>query len=283
MYLGRLGSEHSGMIMGLCPSLELMGATVKPHSEQMVNKLLQGTGWELVPEHILGATITGRAPRWAGKQRKFAQLGMVMIAANLQRDDQPFPSGLWHRTNFVLAAQINEQGKASALWLLFYPPHYRNRINSVALSYPEFNLFTIAAVDPLQLNRTQNKVFLVSLGSASWRRKMETIEDCTEGLGIVTLEFVEDLQPVHYVRVVWNSAVQFSQAPLVLKNLVIKSSNGQKRCIWVCEGFPNHPLLTCPAYITPDRDPLPGMLPSAPMLVPGSDEVKMVYEPGSPY
>lgn len=264
------------MYIGLSPHLEPMGTTIKPRNVEVIKMLLDGTGRELVPAHVLGATITGRGPRWTGKQREFAQLGMVLVRPKLDVWGRPHLLPIWYRTRFVFAAEIDEHGRAASLWLLYYPPGYLYRITGPARTYPEFDLLHIANLDPRQVTQGQNVAFQLQFDGISWRQRIASGQDWQGGLGIVGLDFVDGLQPVHYVNVLLNSTGQFTHAPWVLKNLFMTLPNGEKTYIWFCEGCPNHQLLGCPAMITENWVLAPGQPPVCPMFIVEANQVLII-------
>ncbi|KAL1881759.1 hypothetical protein Daus18300_000812, partial [Diaporthe australafricana] len=168
MHIAALSSKHMKMDMGLCPAMVVMPPTVMPPTHALDGHLSSN--------HILGAEIAGN--RRTSEQRVFAQLGTVMVHTNGhhkgQRHLQLQPG--WHRTSFVLAAEIDELGKAGSLWLLYNA--FPNPCTPPLHHYPMFDLYRISRPSS---NYVQNQVFELYCGPERWQQR--TIDNPKGHLG----------------------------------------------------------------------------------------------------
>ena len=205
--------------------------------------------------HILGAAIAGRGRRWPWRQMEFAQLGTMMIRNNGRAQVQALLPEGWHRTNFVLAAEIDSHERATSLWLLHNP--LLEPVSQALQQYPMFDLYTLKKplhTHPHDIHRSEHQVFRIQCGEKGWRQRTEAERD--GGLGLVGLTSVVDLEPVHYVRVVQSSVTgHFRHATWILVNRIKTNRKGLPRPIWVCEGYPGHRLRDCPALVPPEMTP----------------------------
>jgi hypothetical protein len=91
-----------------------MNATVCPTDAKYATASFASQGQELLGEHVLGSTITGSGEtKRPGRDRFFAQLGVVMVLSQDRKD--------WHTTEFVFAAELDEDLMATSLWMLHNP------------------------------------------------------------------------------------------------------------------------------------------------------------------
>lgn len=206
IYLGLLQPEHRSMQIGLWTHLCPMMAMVRPVDDAAMAASLETKEYELVPSHLVGATIAGRR-RWCpGNNRQFAQLGNVMARHHSLEK--------WHRTDFVFAAEIDEHGKAAELWMI---QQFEVPLEEI-VPYPHFDFRTIANVPPHvppHLYQTQ-LILELHCGRAGWRERSEAVQYV--GLGLVSLEQELSPKPIHFIRVVQHLTGSFMHGTLVHPN-----------------------------------------------------------------
>lgn len=174
----------------------------------------------------------------------------------------------WHRTSFVLAAEIDGLGKAGSLWLLynFHP----GPLSSTLQRYHMFDLYRISRPG----NYVQTQVFQLFCGDEGWHQR--TINNRKGHLGLVGIDFVCGLRPVHYVKVVQQESTgHFRHATSVMRYLFGHSDGDPvSGPVWVCRGYAYHDPTDCPALVTENgRRVCPMSFSSAT----GEQEVRAIY------
>lgn len=234
IYLGLLGPEHGSMQIGLLPHVSPMNATVFPEDEQRMTAWFAAGGCVLLPSHILGATIDSRRRMCEGNHRVYTQLGTVMV--------RPNSLTTWSKTNFVFAAEINEDGKAVWLWMFeksgLPPP---NPHVQTLQPYPLFDLRTIANIPA---DRKHPQVLLeIRCGEAGWRERSKRTEYV--GVGLIDLMYHASPKPVHFVRVVQISTGHLQHATLIHRNPT-EMAGRESTPIWICAWCEHPQTVYCP-------------------------------------